>query len=447
MSDDDLGSFGPTTPHVSKHTVRQRQPSVSVVAGPSTSAKPASTNTTSSKRRRIEEQDDTRDDRTTVDNDGDVVLISSAETSEDGVRTKTRKPVNGTTTQATHDRGKGKLRAPSVEPRGRGVSTEVEEVPPPRETVARTNGRVSTGVKPTNGKQRLQEEVALRRQVEELRQYLAERTQERDDFQDQLRRLHHLRSTEAEKLAAQMKTVHEARAKVDAEYIAELKDASGASGSADTSKSSVVQFVHGDLVEEAKREGEELVAEWKQKVRERDKALKDKDEQIQDLLKAAQTYKSDLAAEIQNNATLKRNGNQIANGSTKSAKPAPGQGYVTRLYEDMTNINVIDFKNAPESGGIPMETYTCEITVNGRSLGFKLQSFTPPAAENPTNMPRMIYTPTTLAMETDLQFKQQLDFLSEPFTFSREQLSVFVRTLNEKVDGSATQESDVDDDE
>lgn len=82
-------------------------------------------------------------------------------------------------------------------------------------------------------------------------------------------------------------------------------------------------------------------------------------------------------------------------------------------------------------------------------LGFKLQSWRPPPEENPTNGLRMIYTPTTLAMDPDLQFKEQLDFLADPFTFSREQLSVFVRTLNEKVDGSTneTQESEDDEDE
>lgn len=132
---------------------------------------------------------------------------------------------------------------------------------------------------------------------------MPQRIQERDDFGDQLRRLHHLRSTEAEKLAADAKKVHEAQLKgltsvpqdlpieiltlrsVNDEYIAELKAAPGASGAAD-SKSSIIQFVHGDVVDEVKRAGEETIAAYKQKLRERDKLIKEKDEKIDELMKA-----------------------------------------------------------------------------------------------------------------------------------------------------------------
>ena len=72
------------------------------------------------------------------------------------------------------------------------------------------------------------------------------------------------------------------------EYIDELKSSTvGSSSILGDAKnpSSVIQFVHKDVVDEEKRAGESNIAEWKQKVKERDKWLREKDEEIERLMK------------------------------------------------------------------------------------------------------------------------------------------------------------------
>jgi hypothetical protein len=43
------------------------------------------------------------------------------------------------------------------------------------------------------------------------------------------------------------------------------------------------------------------------------------------------------------------------------------------------------------------------------------------------------YLPTSLDNEPDETLAQQLDFLSEPFTFARDQLDIFFRTLADRL--------------
>ena len=69
-------------------------------------------------------------------------------------------------------------------------------------------------------------------------------------------------------------------------------------------------------------------------------------------------------------------------------------------------------------------------------LGFKLKTFQHAVEGEPSGVPRVIYMPTTLAMEQDQEFIQQLDFLTESFSFARDQLYVFLKTLNDRVSGT-----------
>lgn len=61
-------------------------------------------------------------------------------------------------------------------------------------------------------------------------------------------------------------------------------------------------------------------------------------------------------------------------------------------------------------------------------------------------MPSVFYTPLELQNESK-EFRESLEFLGDNFTFERDQLSLFVRTLHEYISGEGKDAQNEDDEE
>jgi len=124
------------------------------------------------------------------------------------------------------------------------------------------------------------------------------------------------------------------------------------------------------------------------------------------------------------------------------AKPDISTSKILKLYEDMTNVHITGYKaEKAEHGLTDNDVYSCIVSMDERSLGFKLKIHFNPAAgtfspsKSAAFEPLVSYTPTTLEQETDQDLLDSLDFLTDSFEFHPSQFDTFLRTLVDRVKG------------
>lgn len=152
-----------------------------------------------------------------------------------------------------------------------------------------------------------------------------------------------------------------------------------------------------------------------------------------------------------------------------------------QLYEDLTNFLIINvkFENSPYLGLVE-KTYHCVCSlpnggkcallvvsfacllltlqrVDTPALNFYLRVYHDPDPELPdeeknniTSKDQLIeqckFIPIELDKETDTAFLERLDFLRNPFTFAKDQIDVFAKTLQDRLaDPVQTEESMLED--
>lgn len=162
-----------------------------------------------------------------------------------------------------------------------------------------------------------------------------------------------------------------------------------------------------------------------------------------------------------------------SNGGPKASQLSaadPLQCEVVKLYEDLTNFLVTNVThNPPPFPAWPElneHTFNCNYTYldpaheNGPnpSLQFNLRSTwmrkdATNVNDNETStlvvnskdelQAKVQYWPLNLDMEKE-EFRDRLEFFSESFVFSREQMHVFLRTLGERLSGTQEEDEDMD---
>jgi len=271
--------------------------------------------------------------------------------------------------------------------------------------------------------------VSLQRRIRELRSKLADTESSREKYRTQLQKLHQLRHTDPEKNVQDMEKLWEERNKVQEERIAELRRYAGLLSKDDDTPQKRIVDLEG--------ENARLKAE-----------LGRARQQLSDAERTKE-HEKELEAEIRRlNETLQQEINyskriHASNKVVTNTKPDPTSAKITKLYEDMTNITISDCRTEKAENGLnDNDVYNCVVTVDGRSVGFKLgihvkSSSQPTTPGKSTSLETLVsYTPTSLSQETNQDLLDSLDFLCEPFDFSPEQFDTFLRTLVDRVRGT-----------
>ncbi|KIJ26441.1 hypothetical protein M422DRAFT_272489, partial [Sphaerobolus stellatus SS14] len=128
--------------------------------------------------------------------------------------------------------------------------------------------------------------------------------------------------------------------------------------------------------------------------------------------------------------------------ATKQGKLDPKHTQVICLYEECTSLLITNVKQETVKQESvkkePTVTYTCVQTATTNSderrlgLSFTLRCFEDMDEETGQSEKKVVYTPLGLEKESE-EFVEQLDFLAGPFTFSRDQMPVFLDTVRKRL--------------
>ncbi|KAI0647559.1 hypothetical protein C8Q79DRAFT_1000445 [Trametes meyenii] len=348
------------------------------------------------------------------------------------------------------------------------VEDEEEPPDPPAKRVTRGGSKQPPAkAKPESRAARKAEEKlardveSLRAQLEQSREYAKEVIAQRDKLAKQLEDLFRLRGTEAEQALEEYKVhVNESLQRKD-NHIEELTaQLSKLSSSSQSNQPLNLHFLTREAAEEEKHALREENNRLKDVIKQRDATIVDKDKQMHSLQDEAMITKKELDAEIERSKAL------AARGPTPTAarqqKPTAGEprnSPVIRLYEDMTNVLVtsMKFEKSPEFPEIDEEIFSCVYTYqnpdqeNTFALNFTLRNVfdRPPDAPYDHHLDKdqlvrkVKYEPKDLDKENP-NIVESLAFFKEPFMFARDQMIVFLKTLNDAITGIFEPEVDGD---
>jgi hypothetical protein len=167
------------------------------------------------------------------------------------------------------------------------------------------------------------------------------------------------------------------------------------------------------------------------------------------------TLEGDLAAEVEHSRKLGSKNGYSVSPSHSRAKVGPkdsSSAPVIRLYEDLTNLLVIRTKKERSDTGGEADVFTCLLSVGLRSntpsaifcalslrFHFPGLNFDLKLLKDVDQGELVIYTPRLLENEQP-EVVEQLDFLQTTFTFAKDQMHVFMKTVTEKLAGGITTE-------
>jgi len=432
-SDDDLNSFEDGPKAKGRVPTRKRQRSAS--PGPSTTTKKPPSKAKAAP--------------IAVDDDDEIMAIDPPD------HKKSQKPpsVNGVKNAA---KGKKKA-APNAEvPQ---VADEASEEDAPRKPSKHINGIADTSkAKPRNGAHTAKEPT----QAKELIELAHLRDRERELTKD-LEKVLSIRDTEAESLLQQMQERYDAQLKIQEDLIKELtSQLARVDHLTKTGQTAAVQFLTREAADEEKRGAEEEVTRLREVIKQKDRMLVEKDKKIAELEESALQIRRELDTEIAHSKALQANNNRAATASSATANPRkvygtddPKNAAVIKLYEEITNLLVVNVKHEPNQDPTvqtPDTVFTLiytwqesarddedeEITMQ-KSINFMLRLYygppdSEPGEENQSSESedRARYTPLHLDQESQI-FVERLEFLSGSFTFPASQHALFFNTLAEKV--------------
>ncbi|KIY43529.1 hypothetical protein FISHEDRAFT_53524, partial [Fistulina hepatica ATCC 64428] len=195
----------------------------------------------------------------------------------------------------------------------------------------------------------------------------------------------------------------------------------------------------------ANKEQEALDAELtkcKRALAEKNNALAEEHKKFKDLEDREKYVRLELSHALEQNKTLK--GSRVG---AKAAIDDPKHSVVVNFYEDITNLLVLDIKpQPPQYMKLTEWTLSCLYSWTSvdagegqekPSISFSLrlcwavaEGEEEPITREEQLVPSIQYTPTSLEQESEA-FRESLKFLSGSFTFTRNQLPLFLRTLRD----------------
>ncbi|KAF8643831.1 hypothetical protein AX16_008848 [Volvariella volvacea WC 439] len=222
-----------------------------------------------------------------------------------------------------------------------------------------------------------------------------------------------------------------------------------------TGRTSVLHLIPQQAADEQSRELEREFKRWKDIAEERQTALSNQNQRIEELVLREKDLQAELNAEMERARVLAA---KVPKNSQRGFVDDPKQTQLIKFYEDLTNLLVTGLKyqkltqdpNEKECWVFHcVYSYPPEEAAGDyiKDLNFTLRLEPEiPGSEGP---PVIHYSPLQLDKENP-QLVQKLGFLSGPFTFPRHQLALFLRTLHDNVKGTdeeTTEGGEDDDDE
>ncbi|KAJ4487706.1 hypothetical protein J3R30DRAFT_3695297 [Lentinula aciculospora] len=446
MSDDDLGGYG--TPPIPQTKSRASRSQGNRAAGPS--SKPGS---------RVKPKP-TEPLAEVIAIDDDLVEDELGSTSLPAHR---RNPTghNPAKIKPNSVKGKGKAKA---QPQNYGPSSrltgdddlQVEE----SDNEMGTQVNAATSRLKTSGV-----EVVERKQYDELeRRFKREKNgreemeQRCEDLAKQLEKIMRVRETEAEALMLAQKQQFQAEIlaleRVNKELTTNLAKVEPLMRS---SKTSVLHLLTREAADEENRKFENEVLVWRQQfeeaqdtIKERDQTIKEKDQLLKESAQQKKELLYELEVENKNFLALKTKTQQ---GSVRPqgdvlGPDQPQNLQLVRLYEDSTNLLIMGLKpqrsqylNLDDWTATCVFTYMSSNDASRHSLNFTLicrwERLNPEddtTVKNKGELHEMMYyEPLELDKEPE-EFIERLQHMGTAFSFTRDQLALFMRTLYNTLD-------------
>ncbi|KAH9930598.1 uncharacterized protein B0H18DRAFT_992395 [Fomitopsis serialis] len=304
------------------------------------------------------------------------------------------------------------------------------------------------------------EKAKLAQDNEDLRKEIDTLKYERDQYSKQLEEALQIRHTEPEQALQEQLALYENMLK-NQQMWQNLSNAASSS-----TKSQIPHFLSRDAADAEKETTEKEVRRLKDVIRQKDAQLGDKDKRISDLEREFTELRFELNQEIERGKTLAARSQTAAPvRSAVKSDGDPRNAAVIKLYEDMTNLLIISAKvEKSQFLGLDENNFTCVYThtqsdsgsnEENASLSFTLHEqyghpdgsdASKPVQSKKELIRKCKYAPQTLPGE-EPEFFQRLDYFREPFLFSWDQLTVFLKTLTEKMAEAVNPEGDEDEDD
>ncbi|KAJ3999191.1 hypothetical protein F5050DRAFT_1739379 [Lentinula boryana] len=361
---------------------------------------------------------------------------------------------NLTQTQHKSAKGKGKARAqvPKANTSARGIG-DVDL--PVEESDYEMGGEINAT---TSRSKKVLGEMVERRKYDELDRRFGREKQSREEVEQrcedltmQLEKIMRVRETEAEALMLAQKQQFEAEIaaleRVNKELTTNLAKIEPLMRSG---KTSVLQLLTREAADEENRKIENEVSVWRQRYEEAQEVMKEKDQLLKERAQREKELIFELEVEKKNFLTFKA---KTQNGSARpksdmlgSDKPQTLQ--LVRLYEDSTNLLIVGLKpqrseylNLDDWTATCVFTYISSNNASKHSLNFILAcrwERTDPENDAPVRNKNelhemMYYEPVGLDKEPE-QFIERLQHMGTAFSFTRDQLALFLRTLYNTLD-------------
>ncbi|KAG5654124.1 hypothetical protein H0H81_007176 [Sphagnurus paluster] len=269
----------------------------------------------------------------------------------------------------------------------------------------------------------------------------------------QLEAVFQVRETEAERLLKQLEAQYEAQLRAQERLIEEMqtqlkmKEPLMRSGN-----TAVLNLLTREAADAEMRNIQEDLARWKGVANERQRAIAERDVRIAELEQQEKETRFELNAEIERSKTLMAKALTRPPSAVRSGRAGgvddPRHAEILKFYEDLTNLLVPTMKSHPGKYlGLDEWSLSCvytlpedEDTPSPKSLSFTLKlSWELPEGnheERVTSKDQLVatayYVPLGLENEP-AEFVEQLDFLKAPFSFGRDQLPLFLRTMYGKM--------------
>ncbi|KAF8627725.1 hypothetical protein AX15_004269 [Amanita polypyramis BW_CC] len=292
------------------------------------------------------------------------------------------------------------------------------------------------------------------------------RSQEQvQSLMEKLEETHRIRETEAEKVLKALNEQFQLEVK-SKEALIEALTAQLAQKEmlALRGKDSILHMITREAADEEQRKLASDIVQCREALKEKEQELREKDNQIAESHQIENELRFELKTEIERSKALSDKSLRMPQMASRSrvggvAFEDPKNTEVIRFYEDLTNLLVTSMKHqASHRPGADEWTLKCIYTYSDddistdslqqKSVAFTLRTTFPSKSDSDSdpNEQSIHYTPDDLDKEPP-DFVDKLGFLNQPFTFSRRQLSLFLRTLYDNLKEALTGESGQEDDE
>ncbi|KAJ3770765.1 hypothetical protein FB446DRAFT_742956 [Lentinula raphanica] len=434
MSDDDLGGFGTPPAAQGKSRVTRSHKT----AGPSKFAP-------RSKQRLVEPQHEVIDveDDQEVENGQGLAMPT---------RQNDRSRGNPVKSQPKSSKGKGKARAQASNQYANARVVEDDD----SQVLDVSDEEMDEG--PTSRPKKIVGEAADRskydklvRQLEREKKFREEMEKRCEELTGQLEKIMRVRETEAEALMKAQKQQSEAEIEALKRLNTELTtNLAKIEPLMRSGKTSVLHLLTREAADEEKRKIENEVLVWRQRLEEAQEIIKEMEQSIKDKTQREKELIFELEIEKKNYMTLKAKTPHAPARpqSTVVGLDGPSDVQLVRLYEDTTNLLVTRLKPQPSEylnlddwAATCIFTYTSSNDARKHNLNFVLtcrwekidsENDAPVMSKNELQE-MMYYEPMELDKESE-EFVNRLQHMGTAFSFTRDQLALFLRTLYNTLD-------------